>query len=178
MGLKPLFVMFVSTLLVSCSSSLFHKILNTPSWILSPEVDGGLAVTECEVWTGEYSENKKAAENKSHVKLVQTLNSNVAFMEKHYVASNTSQNNAASQNNLTFIQASSSLVPTYSAKAKTVKIDFADFKGREHICVMVHLDEPQLAMLFDEVIASSGRDIEKVNKQELYLRFKSAASTK
>jgi hypothetical protein len=157
---------------------LFHKILNTLSWILSPKVDGGIAVTECEVWTGEYSKNKAAAENKGSAKLVQTITENVALMETYYMASKTSPNNDESQNNKTFIQASSSLIPVFSTKAKTVKIDFADFKGSEQICAMVHLDEPQLAMLFDEVIAKSGRDIEKVNKQELYLRLKSTASTK
>lgn len=165
------FLLFI-LVLSGCSSTLFHKVVNMPAWILTPDVEGGVAVSECVAWSGDFKSDKAQAADKSISSLNQTLKNRFLQLEQFYQSGTQAQ-----ATDKPFGHTLGQSFQQITNKVKVVRVDFADFDDAENLCTMVHLKQEDLEQLVSKELDASDRPLDEQQKRELLQRFTSAESS-
>jgi len=158
-------------MLSACSSTLYHRVVNIPAWILAPDVEGGIAVSECVTWSGDFAKDKAAAAAKSKSRLNLILTDRFERLERYYQSKYSDLDVNRSFNN--YIQP---VLADNAEKAKVVRVDFAEMEESESLCTMVHMKQLDFEQVFSQVIVASSRKIDVQQRQELLARFTSEKS--
>jgi len=160
-------------LLAACSSSdptQETSVGEIPSWVLSPQVEDGIAVTECVTWSGSMSIDKQQAIAHARSSLAQRIETKVSTMDKTYrekieVAS-------ALDSGSTFSSVSKQITEQTLIGTSPLKVDIVDIAGKDNLCALVAIGQSETKDIFDSLIDAADRPINNAQKDILYQEFK------
>ena len=140
-----------------------------PAWVLNPQVEGGIAVAECVLASGNFSIDKQQAVANATASLAQRLDVKVKAMTESLSKKTTANVGVNSSSEFT-------------AKARTItertmvgvtpqKFDFAEFDNQRHFCALVSIDKASTDRLFNQLLDNWSRPVTPDNKQQVYRDF-------
>ncbi|WP_160060417.1 hypothetical protein [Psychromonas sp. L1A2] len=160
-------------LLSACSSS--EPIQETvvgdiPSWILNPQVEDGIAVSECVLWSGNMSIDKQQAIANARASLAQRIETRVNGMDKTYrdkieVAS-------AAESGSTFSSVSKQITQQTLIGTSSLKTDIVKIADKNNLCVLVGVGQESTKAIFENLVNASERPMNSGQKDLLYQEFK------
>lgn len=160
-------------LLSACSSSepTQQTVLGEiPSWILNPQVEEGIAVSECVLWSGNMSIDKQQAIANARTSLAQRIETRVSALDKTYrdkveVASGV-------ESGSTFSSVSKQVTQQTLTGTNPIKTDIVKIADKDNLCVLVAIGQESTKAIFDGLVNASERPINAEQKDILYQEFK------
>lgn len=169
---RLLFVSMVSVGIVGCSTSGIQEtsIGDIPEWVMSPNIENGVAVSDCVIFSGNMSIDRKQAIANGRTLLAAEIESRVESLDETYTDKN--QINNESTSGTSFSSVSRQYVNQTLSGSRTLKTDIIDIDGKNNLCVMVGIEEGKTKELFDTIVKASNRKITPDNEDVLYQQFK------
>jgi len=171
--MKKLFMQFIFLLVSSLfflgcspSSNLMNKV---PEWTLDPEIEGGIAVSECVESSDDFSRDKEEAVALARASLAKQIKSRVETMDKTYkrkIGSEKTQSNGS-----VFEAVSEQVTNRYVKGAQIRKVDQVSYNNIKHLCVKCGLDPKATERLFASLVEQSEVDLTTEEKRILYEKF-------
>lgn len=160
--------------LSACSSKTSEEqvsaIAKVPKWVLDPQIEEGLAATDCVRFSGNLSIDKKIAITNSRLALAQQINTRVEGVDRTF-SSRTVENEIISSST-TFSSVSKQLTKQKLIGSRLVKSDIVKIAGEDHFCVLTILEPSATKALFYKILQQSKRNINAADKSFLYKEFK------
>ena len=168
-----------TTILTGCGSNDSLAIAEGdqfPDWYMNPIMDGGLSDAKCVKFTGNMSIDQKKAVANARVGLAQQIETKIIAMDKTYAKSA----EANGQTNVTdnFESISKQVTSEALNGVRPTNYGTAKINGITHVCARVELAPDSTKEFFEKLIESSGRDIKRATKDELYQDFMLDAAEK
>ncbi|PIE75366.1 MAG: hypothetical protein CSA18_00325 [Deltaproteobacteria bacterium] len=168
-------VLFIAgiVLLSGCTSSKSEpepKGIDLPAWILNPTIEGGLASTECVVYTGDISLDKAEATAVARASLAKQIEVKVKAMDKTYQRKVKTKEGVAAGG--VFESVSKQVASQYLKGSRVIKMDLIEIDGKKQWCVMVALDPSLTEKLFKNIVKESGANLDPQDESVLYEEFK------
>jgi len=141
-----------------------------PSWILNPQVEEGIAVSECVLWSGNMSIDKQQAIANARASLAQRIESRVSAMDKTYrdkveVASGV-------ESGSTFSSVSKQVTEQTLTGTNPIKTDIVKIEDKDNLCILVAIGQESTKAIFDRLVDESQRTMNTTQKDVLYQEFK------
>jgi len=160
-------------LLSACSSSdpMQETVVgDIPSWILNPQVEEGIAVSECVLWSGNMSIDKQQAIANARTSLAHRIETRVSAMDKTYrdkveVASGV-------ESGSTFSSVSKQVTQQTLIGTNPIKTDIISIADKDNLCVLVAIGQASTKAIFDGLIDAAQRPMNTGQKDALYQEFK------
>lgn len=158
--------------LVACSSTPIEttSVGDIPSWILNPQVEEGIAVSECVLFSGNMSIDKQQAIANARTSLAQRIETRVSAMDKSYrdkveVASGV-------ESGSTFSSVSKQVTQQTLVGTTPIKVDITKIAGKDNLCVLVAIGQQSTKAVFDQLIDEAQRPMSAKQQDVLYEEFK------
>lgn len=160
-------------LLTACSSTTPMEdtaVGEIPSWILNPQVEDGIAVAECVLFSGNMSIDKQQAMANARTSLAQRIETRVSAMDKVYrdkmeVASGV-------ESGSTFSSVSKQITQQTLVGTSSLKVDIVTIAEKDNLCVLVAIGQQATKSIFDELVNEAGRPVNAEQNEVLYQEFK------
>jgi len=141
-----------------------------PSWILNPQVEDGIAVSECVLFSGNMSIDKQQALANARTSLAQRIETRVSAMDKSYrdkveVASGV-------ESGSTFSSVSKQITQQTLVGTTPIKTDVVKIAGKDNLCVLMAIGQQSTKAIFDELIGKAERPMTANQQDVLYAEFK------
>ena len=143
---------------------------NIPDWVLNPVLEDGLASSVCVPSSGHMSTDKAQATSLARVELAQQINTRVKALDKTFQERIDVDNSA--QVGSTFTSVSKQLTNQSMTGARVIKTAYANFNGKDQLCVLAALGSSSTKELFDNIIKDSQRNVTIDQERILYQEFK------
>lgn len=173
MNTKHLILCTTLTLAITSCSSIDEEISersDIPLWVLSPHVDGGLAATDCVVFSGNLSVDRKMATANSRIILAQQISLNIDNLDKTY------QNRIDASKDFTvggtFSSVSKQLTRLTLNGSLVSKADMVEIKDVEHFCVQTSVTPEKTDELIDNLLKQTSRPLSGEEDKFLRQEFK------
>tara|TARA_B100001105_G_C22371520_1_gene435288 strand:+ start:254 stop:817 length:564 start_codon:yes stop_codon:yes gene_type:complete len=167
--IKPSAIALIALTMAACSSTGSSQ-SGIPEWVLAPQVENGIASTECVESSNNFTVDRNMATSLARASLVQQINLKVQVMDKTYIervdASGDSVTGGA------FSSVSRQIANLSIQGAEMTKSDIVKIGEVPNVCVQVALNPERTQMLLDEIVAQSGRELEMDDQKVLYQEFK------
>jgi hypothetical protein len=169
---------FLSSLLAACSSvdEEVSERSDIPVWILSPTVENGIAATDCVIYSGNMSVDRKMATANSRVTLAQQISLKIDILEKSYL--NRIDATQDSTTSGSFSSVSKQLTQQTLSGSRVVKADIVEIKDVDHFCVLTAITPKLTDDLFSNIVKNSKRELSDDNAKILRQEFKAAMANK
>ncbi|PKG39845.1 LPP20 family lipoprotein [Psychromonas sp. Urea-02u-13] len=158
--------------LAACSStpSETTSVGDIPSWILNPQIEDGIAVSECVLFSGNMSIDKQQAVANARTSLAQRIETRVSAMDKSYrdkveVASGV-------ESGSTFSSVSKQVTQQTLVGTNPVKTDITKIAGKDNLCVLVAIGQTSTQDIFEKLVEEAARPMTAQQKDVLYTEFK------
>ena len=160
-------------LLTACSNSNPAQettVGSIPSWILNPQIEDGIAVSECVLWSGNMSIDKQQAIANARTALAQRIETRISALDKTYrdkveVASGV-------ESGSTFSSVSKQVTQQTLVGTTPIKTDIVNIAGKDNLCVLVAIGQQATKNVFDELISAAKRPMNAQQEDVLYQEFK------
>jgi len=141
-----------------------------PSWILNPQIEDGIAVSECVLFSGNMSIDKQQALANARTSLAQRIETRVSAMDKSYrdkveVASGV-------ESGSTFSSVSKQVTQQTLVGTNPIKTDIVQIAGKDNLCVLMGIGQQSTKAIFDELIGKAELPMTASQKDVLYAEFK------
>eukprot|EP00767_Chilomastix_cuspidata_P007135 gnl/Chilomastix_cuspidata/7712.p1 GENE.gnl/Chilomastix_cuspidata/7712~~gnl/Chilomastix_cuspidata/7712.p1 ORF type:complete len:192 (-),score=16.70 gnl/Chilomastix_cuspidata/7712:13-588(-) len=146
------------------------KGIDLPMWVLNPTIEGGIASTECVVYTGDISLDKAEAVALARASLAKQIEVKVKAMDKTYQRKVKTKDGVAAGG--VFESVSKQVAQQYLKGARAIKMDLIDIEGKKQWCVMVAMDPSITEKLFKNLVKESGANLDPQDESVLYEEFK------
>jgi hypothetical protein len=165
-------VAMLSTVLSACSSvnEEVSERSDLPTWILSPSIDDGIAATDCVIYSGNLSVDRKMATANSRVTLAQQITLNVDSLDKAYLNRVNASQDATT--GATFSSAAKLLTRQTLNGSRVIKADLVEIKDVEHFCVLTALSPKLTNDLYNDIVKNSKRELSDNDDKFLRQEFK------
>ncbi|MDA7745902.1 hypothetical protein N8878_01035 [Psychromonas sp.] len=166
-------------LLTACSSSNPTQetvVGQIPSWILNPQVEDGIAVSECVLWSGNMSIDRQHAISNARTALAQRIESRVSALDKSY--RDKVEVTSGAESGSTFSSVSKQITEQTLVGTTALKTDIVKIAKKDNLCVLVAIGQQSTKKVFDELIKAADRPMNSSQKNELYQQFKSQQTEK
>lgn len=171
---KVLLSAIIATTLAACGSTApteeVSATSNLPTWVLNPQVEGGIAATDCVKFSGNISVDKKMATANSRLALAQQIDTRVEGLDKTFA--NRTDSNEDITTGTSFTSVSKQLTKQKLTGARMVKSDIVKIAGKDHFCVLTTLEPTATQALFDDILKQSKRSVNPTDEKFLYQEFK------
>ncbi|KPU83600.1 hypothetical protein JI57_00780 [Psychromonas sp. PRT-SC03] len=166
MGLSTLF------LLGACSSNTIEEtsVGDIPSWILNPQVEEGIAVTECVLFSGNMSIDKQQALANARTALAQRIETRVSALDKSYREK--IEVKTGVQSGSTFSSVSKLVTEQVLVGTTPLKMDITKIAGKDNLCVLMGIGESSTKVLFENLVKKADRPLNANQEDVLYQEFK------
>ncbi|WP_413692375.1 hypothetical protein [Psychromonas sp. KJ10-2] len=170
---KSLLSLSTIVLLTACSSNepvQETAVGDIPGWILNPQIDDGIAVSECVLWSGNMSIDKQQAVANARTSLAQRIETRVSAMDKTY----RDKIEAASgvESGTTFSSVSKQVTQQTLVGTNPIQTDIVNIADKTNLCVLVGIGQQSTQAIFDQLISASERTVNTQQKDILYQEFK------
>lgn len=182
------FFKFATTIIVTivttaCSTSgtkPTESVIELPEWINNPQIENGLAATECVPANGDYNLINSKATALARLKISQQIETNVQGMEKTFGRLTDTSSGVSAGTNFETVSrqlSKQSLSGSRASKVAYVDLPAGDDGMKKNLCVMVTLS-PELAKnVFDNIVKKSERNLSAQDEAVLYERFLAKQAT-
>ncbi|MDB4838009.1 hypothetical protein OAH87_06030 [Marinomonas sp.] len=169
---KLLLLSLISAGIVGCSSNDVQEtsIGDIPEWVMAPNIENGIAVSDCSIYSGNLSIDRKQAIANARVLLAAEIEAKVESLDETYT--DKSQIGDSSASGTSFSSVSKQYVNQTLTGSRTLKTDIIDIDGRNNVCVMVGIEEGKTKELFDAIVKASDRQLSAKSEDVLYQQFK------
>ncbi|MFA0087191.1 hypothetical protein BCU70_02230 [Vibrio sp. 10N.286.49.C2] len=167
---QTLLTLVMTSLTVTVTVAHANEQKQLGDWVHSPSVDDGLAAVGCASSSGNFSLDKKRAESQARTSLIQSINMKATNMDRHatVLVSNTDGTSVGE----TFESVSKQISQVRLRHSQIVKLDVGEIFGQRQVCAMAVLDSATLATYFDDLVASTGAQIDPNDQEAMYEEFK------
>lgn len=163
-------IVYIKGLLVANLLSMQVATANTiPSWVLQPNVKGGLAAVDCVEFSGNLSVDAKLASSNARLALSKQINTQIEGVDETYDAREAS--NGESQLKSRFSSSSTQTTKQSISGSKIVKSDVVNIQGKNYFCSMAILTEDKTKDLFENLVNDAGVQLTSQSKKALYKEF-------
>ena len=141
-----------------------------PSWILNPQVEDGIAVSECVLFSGNMSIDRQQAVANARTSLAQRIATRVSAMDKSYrdkveVASGV-------ESGSTFSSVSKQVTQQTLTGTNPMKTDIVKIAEKDNLCVLVVVGQESTKDIFENLLNKAKRPMSAQQKDVLYAEFK------
>ena len=143
---------------------------NIPEWVLNPIVEDGIAAAACVSSSGSMTTDRAQATALSRVDLAQQIGTKVQALDKTYQERVDVDGQA--QVGSTFTSVSKQLTEQSLTGARVIKTSYANFDGKNQLCVMTALGSSSTKELFENILKDSQRPVTVDQEKVLYQEFK------
>lgn len=143
---------------------------NIPDWVLSPSVEDGIAAAACVSASGSMTTDKAQATALSRVDLAQQIGTRVQSLDKTYQERIDVDGQA--QVGSTFTSVSKQLTEQSLTGSRVIKTSYANFDGKNQLCVLTALGSSSTKELFASILKDSQRPVTADQERVLYQEFK------
>ena len=173
---KYILLILLALLVFSCSSKEAEKdqsgigLEEFPSWVIDPQVEGGIAASECLVYSGNISVDKAQLTAQARATLSKQIQVRVSALDKTYL----DRTDAAGKTVVgsTFSSTSRQLADQNLIGSRLTKLSRIAIGGQENLCGMIVLNPEKSRELFEEIIELSDRGVDPQDEDILYQEFK------
>lgn len=158
--------------LAACSSSSIEttSVGDIPTWVLNPQVEDGIAVSECVLFSGNMSIDKQHALANARTSLAQRIETRVSAMDKSYrdkveVASGV-------ESGSTFSSVSKQVTQQTLVGSNLIKTDITNIAGKDNLCVLLAIGQQSTKDVFEALVNEAQRPMSVPQKDALYADFK------
>jgi len=166
-------ILFVSAIFVTgCGPQKKEEkpALDLPMWVINPTIEGGIAATECVVYTGDISLDKAEAVALARASLAKQIDVKVKAMDKTYQSKVKTKDGVAAGG--VFESVSKQVAKQELKGARAIKMNIVEIDGKKQWCVMVAIDPTVTDRLFKKIVKKSGANLNPQDEQVLYQEFK------
>ncbi len=143
---------------------------NIPEWVLNPIVEDGIAAAACVSSSGSMTTDRAQATALSRVDLAQQIGTKVQALDKTY--QERIDVGGQAQVGSTFTSVSKQLTEQSLTGARVIKTSYANFDGKNQLCVMTALGSSSTKELFANILKDSERPVTMDQEKVLYQEFK------
>lgn len=154
--------------LIGCSTQQQEKIttnIGLPNWVISPQVEDGLADSACVPYSGHFTIDRDQAIAMARNGLVQQIEIRAASLTKTY-ASRTDTTGGTNVGANFEVNARQIAEATLRG-TKATRVDVFDISGQKQLCAQVVLSEQKLDDIAEQIIARSGATLSNADKAVL-----------
>ena len=141
-----------------------------PSWILNPQTEDGIAVSECVLWSGNMSIDKQQAMANARASLAQRIDTRVSAMDKAY--SDKVDVATGIESGVTFSSVSKQVTEQNLSGTSALKTDIVKIAEKDNLCVLVAIGQASTKTIFEELVSASKLPLNAEQKDALYQEFK------
>ncbi|MEF8823938.1 MAG: LPP20 family lipoprotein [Desulfohalobiaceae bacterium] len=141
-----------------------------PEWVAQPQVEQGIAVTECVPASKDFSMDRKEAVANARQSLAQQIRTKVQAMDKTYQRRVKAEDQSTSGS--TFESLSKQLTEETLQETNLEKMGYEKFKNQKHFCVMLTMGGNEMQEFFNRLVEQSNREIGARDEEILYQEFK------
>lgn len=152
------------------SKKLTVGIGEIPEWVAQPQVEQGIAVTECVPASKDFSTDRKEAVANARQSLAQRILSKVRAMERTYQRRVEAGDKSTSGS--TFESLSKQLTEETLQGMNPEKMGYEKFNNQKHFCLMVTMGGSEMQEYFNRLLERSDREIGPRDEEILYQEFK------
>ncbi|AGH82060.1 hypothetical protein PCNPT3_10610 [Psychromonas sp. CNPT3] len=165
-GLSTLF------LLSACASDPAQEtsVGDIPSWILNPQVEEGIAVAECVLFSGNMSIDKQQVLAIARTSLAQRIETRVSAMDKIYREK--IEVKTGVQSGSTFSSVSKLITEQVLVGTTPLKMDITKIAGKDNLCVLMAMGQESTKALFESLVTKADRPMSADQEDVLYQEFK------
>ena len=159
-------------ILSACSGSDVAEtsIGDLPKWVLTPEVEDGIASAECVTYSGNLSVDKQHATALARTSLAQRIETQVNALDKVYQEK--VEGKAGAQSSSTFSSVSKQLTKQSLTGSTVLKVDVIQIGKQDNLCVLVGIEQASTKALFEDLLKRSNTKVSASQKDVLYDEFK------
>ncbi len=171
--IKSLLSLSTIVLLTACSSSepvQETAVGDIPGWILNPQIDDGIAVSECVLWSGNMSIDKQQAVANARTSLAQRIETRVSAMDKTY--RDKIEASSGVESGTTFSSVSKQVTQQTLVGTNPIQTDIVNIADKTNLCVLVGIGQQSTQAIFEQLISASERTVNAQQKDILYQEFK------
>jgi hypothetical protein len=163
------------TMLSACSSSpektsKANLLSDLPDWILSPNIDNGIADVACVESSGAFSIDRSEAIHYGSEQLAAQLNRKVASLGKGF-QSKTKTNKGINVGS-NFTQTGQQLIEQELTGVKAHKIGIFEIDNKKQLCVLVGISPEQTKSIYQNLKQNSNADLSAQDDTVLFQEFK------
>jgi len=162
----------ITVALSACSSNPTPEVLNEniPDWVLNPSLENGIAHAECVSSSGNMSIDKAQAIALARVGLAQQISTRVKALDKTFQERVDVDGNSAI--GATFSSVSKQVTNQALVGATPLKTSYANFNGKNQLCVLTGLSPDKTESLFKSLVSASNKNLSMNDESVLYQEFK------
>ena len=170
--LKLTTTLTLTAILAACSSTPTSEDLNSdiPDWVMNPIVEDSFSAAACVPSSGHMSIDRANATALSRVDLAQQINIKVQALDKTY--QERVNVDKGSQVGSTFSSVSKQLADQSLIGSRVIKTAYANFDGKNQLCVLSSLGSEETKGLFENLLKESERSVTPDQERVLYQEFK------
>ncbi len=169
-------LLFVFGFLTGCAKEVAVGGGGIPEWVAQPRVEGGIAVTECVLASGDFSLDRKEATANARQSLAQEIETRVQSMEKTYQNKIRAKDKTSIGSN--FESVSRQLTEQTLQGSRATNYGYEMIEGKKHFCVMLVLGGKETEELFKALMEQSNRNISARDQDILYQEFRAERAQK
>jgi hypothetical protein len=174
--MKKYILLFLPFFVISCSSKTPEKDVSGqgleefPSWVIDPQVENGIAASECIIYSGNISVDKAQITAQARSTLAKQIEVRVSALDKTYL----DRTDAAGKTVVgsSFSSVSRQLSDQTLTGTRLTKLSRLSIGGQENLCGMLTLDPERSQTIFKQIIEASQREISVEDEDVLYQEFK------
>lgn len=141
-----------------------------PKWVASPQVEQGIAVTECVPASDNFSLDRKEAVANARASLAQQIQTKVRAMDKTYQRRIRADDKTTT--GTTFETVSKQLTEETLKGTAPKQTGYEMLNEKKHMCVMLTMGGSQMKEFFDKLMREADADVNPQDEEILYQEFK------
>ena len=141
-----------------------------PKWVANPQVEQGIACTECIPASDNYSLDRKEAVANARASLAQQIQTKVRAMDKTY--QRRVRANDKTTTGTTFESVSKQLTEQTLQGTVPKKIGYEMLNDQKHMCVMLTMGSDKMKEFFDKLMKRANANVGPQDEEILYQEFK------
>lgn len=141
-----------------------------PSWVIDPQIDGGIAASECIPFSGNISIDKAQITTQGRATLSKQIDVRVSVLDKTYIDRTDAAGKIVAGSS--FSSVSKQLSDQYLSGTRLAKLSRILVNGQQNLCGMVVLNPAETNSIFKEILANSNREVTAEDESILSQEFK------
>ena len=152
------------------------ELSNIPNWVLSPQIENGIADSACVAWSGNVTIDKDEASHIARTRLAKQIEVRSAGMSKAFA--NKTTTSAGLNTGTNFENTTRQIFEQTLKGTKSTKVGLFTIDKQKQFCVMVELDPAKTKQLYKNIISANGAQLNAKDEDILFTQFKAQQAQK
>ena len=172
LDVKSIFVTCSAFIFVGCSSQSVQETSagDIDDWILNPSIENGIAVSDCVLFSGNMSVDRKQAIANARALLAGEIEVKIESLDETYA--DKTQLDDKTSSGTSFSSVSRQVTEKTLKGSRTYKTDIVEISGKDNLCVLLGIEEGKTKELFDGLVSASNKTLSPNDESVLFQQFK------